>query len=94
MHLLARYFYSLLRERERERERKNTEGGNSWILGYHFKVESAIIFYEYNCLENKDKPFWYRMYIKGFFLDCKQKDHLKNTMGYMFMRFFLFFFEI
>ena len=42
--LMGRNFYSLLRERERERERESTKGQNSWILGYHFEVESAIIF--------------------------------------------------
>ena len=29
---------------ERERERESTKGQNSRILGYHFEVESAIIF--------------------------------------------------
>ena len=79
------------REREREREYKRMKFLNfrlpfwSWKC-YHF-------FYRYNCLENKDRPFLYRMYIKGFFfLDCKQKVHLKNTNFYMFMCFFLFFF--
>ena len=74
---------------ERERGRESTKGWNSWILGYHFEVESAIIFfYGYNCLENKDRHFLYKMYIKGFFLDRKQNVHLKNTKCYMFMCFY------
>ena len=39
--LMWKKFYSLLRERERE----STKDWNSWILGYHFEVESAIIFF-------------------------------------------------
>ena len=87
--LMGRNFYSLLREREREREYKILKFLNfrlpfwSWKC-YHF------IFYGYNCFENKDRPFLYRMYIKDFFLDYKPKFHLKNTKWYMFMRFFLF----
>ena len=77
--LMGRNFYSLLRERERERE--STKGWNSWILDYNFEVETwkfHHFFYRYNYLENKNRPFLYRMYIKGFFLDCKQKGSSKE----------------
>ena len=46
-------------ERERERER------DSAII---LKLKVLSFFYGYNCLENKDKPFLYRMYIKGLFI--------------------------
>ena len=70
-----KFLLTFVRERERE--------------SYHFEVESVIFFfYEYNCLENKDKSFLYKMYTKGFFVDHEQKVHLKNTKCYMFMRFF------
>ena len=71
-------FYWILRERERERER---------VLSF-WSWKCYNFFYGYNCLENKDKSFLYKMYIKGFFLDREQKVHLKNTKCYMFMRFF------
>ena len=90
----GRNFYSLLRERERKREREGEYKRLKFLnLGYHFEVESAIIFLWVQLFRNKDRPFLYRMYIKDFFLDCKPKVHLKNTKCYMFMRFFLFFFE-
>ena len=67
-----------MRERERERERESIKGWNSWILGYHFDVESAIIFLCVQLLENKDKPFLYRMYIKGFFFRLQTKGSSKE----------------
>ena len=87
--LMGKIFYSLLREREGEYQMLKFLNFRlpfwSWKC-YHF----FFFFYGYNCLENKDRPFLYRMYIKDFFLDCKPKVHLKNTKCYMFMRFFLF----
>ena len=68
-----KFLFTIERERERERERESAKDWNSWILGYHFEVESVIIFYGYNCLENKDRPFLYRMYIKGFFLTVNKR---------------------
>ena len=84
------HFWERERKREREGEYKRLKFLN---LGYHFEVESAIIFLWVQLFRNKDRPFLYRMYIKDFFLDCKRKVHLKNTKCYMFMHFFLFFFE-
>ena len=87
--LMGRNFYSLLREREREREYKRMKFLNfrlpfwSWKC-YHF-------FYRYNCLENKDRPFLYRMYIKGFFFRLQTKGSSKEYK-FLYVYVFLFIF--
>ena len=82
------HFWERERKREREGEYKRLKFLN---LGYHFEVESAIIFLWVQLFRNKDRPFLYRMYIKEFFFRLQTKCSFKEyKVLYVYVFLFIF----